>query len=59
MYAYLLLRTWQNSVGDVIKGTLIESNSAAVGGGIYAADAAAAFIADSTVAHNVALVRLP
>jgi hypothetical protein len=43
-------------VGDVIEGTLIESNSAAVGGGVYAADAAAVFVADSTIARNVALV---
>ncbi len=45
-------------MGDVIEGTLIESNSAAVGGGVYAADAAAAFISDSIIARNVALVHI-
>ncbi len=44
-------------MGDVLEGTTISSNSAAVGGGVYAADAAAAFFSDSTLVSNIARVR--
>jgi hypothetical protein len=48
----------QNSVGDLINGTTIRDNIAAVGGGMYVFDAIA-FIADSVIASNFALVRPP
>ncbi len=44
-------------MGDVIEGTMINANLASVGGGLYAADAAAAFFSDSSLVDNVALVR--
>ncbi len=45
-------------MGDVIEGTIITSNTAAAGGGVYATDAAAVFLSDATLVNNMAEVRI-
>ena len=46
----------QNSVSEVVNESKIEFNVAALGGGVFTADAAAAYIEDSEVADNIAQV---
>ena len=52
----LIIQRFQNSVGEVVGGSIIERNSAALGGGIFTADAGIALVADSSIIGNSAQV---